>query len=127
MLVPDLILIDGGPGQLNAALQSLTEQGYAELPVLALSEGEELVHLPEQKHPLRLPRTSPALQLLQRIRDESHRFAVTQQRRQLSRRARGSLLLEVPGIGEKRRKALLKAGSIKALRKQRWKIGCRRA
>ena len=117
LLVPDLILIDGGPGQLNAALQSLTEQGYAELPVLALSEGEELVHLPEQKHPLRLPRTSPALQLLQRIRDESHRFAVTQQRRQLSRRARGSLLLEVPGIGEKRRKALLKAfGSIKALR-----------
>ncbi|HZK24026.1 MAG TPA: excinuclease ABC subunit UvrC [Oscillospiraceae bacterium] len=117
LLVPDLILIDGGRGQLNVALQALTEQDYALLPVIALSEEEELLHLPDQPQPLRLPRTSPALQLLQRVRDESHRYAITQQRKQLNRPARGSLLLEVPGIGEKRRKALLQAfGSIKALR-----------
>ena len=118
LLVPDLILIDGGRGQLNAALQTLTAQGYAMIPVIALAEEEEIVYRPEQAEPLRLSKNSPALQLLQRVRDEAHRYAITQQRRQRSRPARSSLLLDVPGIGEKRRKALLQAfGSIAAMKK----------
>lgn len=118
LLVPDLILIDGGRGQLNAALQALTAQGYTMIPVISLAEEEEIVFRPEHLEPLRLPKTSPALQLLQRVRDEAHRYAITQQRQQRSRPARGSLLLDVPGIGEKRRKALLQTfGSLSAMRK----------
>lgn len=118
-LVPDLILIDGGRGQLNAALQSLQENGYdAAVTAVALAEEEELIYRPGVSEPLRLPRSSLALQLLQRIRDEAHRFALTSQRRQRTRPSRGSVLLDVPGIGAKRRKALLRAfGSIEAMRR----------
>ncbi|NLM53264.1 MAG: excinuclease ABC subunit UvrC [Firmicutes bacterium] len=118
LLVPDLLLIDGGRGQLNTVLQTLNEIGYDFIPAVALAEEKELVFLPRQKEPLLLPRTSPALKLLQRIRDEAHRYAVTSQRKQRSRPARGSLLLSVPGIGEKRRKELLRTfGSLDAMRK----------
>ncbi|HHX73402.1 MAG TPA: excinuclease ABC subunit UvrC [Firmicutes bacterium] len=117
LLVPDLLLIDGGPGQLSAARQSLQEQGYGMLPVISLAEEEEVIYLPGRQEALRLPRTSPALQLLQRVRDEAHRYAVTTQRRQRSRPSRGSSLLAIPGIGDARRKALLRAfGSLSAMR-----------
>lgn len=118
LLIPDLLLIDGGRGQLNAVLQTLREKGFAFIPAVALAEEKELIILPGQREPLLLPRTAPALQLLQRIRDEAHRYAVTSQRKQRSRPSRGSLLLSVPGIGEKRRKELLRAfGSLAAMRK----------
>lgn len=117
LLAPDLILIDGGAGQLSSAQQSLHEAGFGLIPVISLAKEEELIRMTGQREPLKLPRTSPALQLLQRIRDEAHRFALTQQRRQRSRPERGSLLLDIPGIGEKRRKALLQTfGSITAMR-----------
>ncbi|NLM45859.1 MAG: excinuclease ABC subunit UvrC [Firmicutes bacterium] len=117
LLVPDLLLIDGGPGQLSAALQALEEQGFGMVPAISLAKEEELIYLPGRREALRLPRTSPALQLLQRVRDEAHRYAITAQRRQRSRPARGSSLLAVPGIGDARRKALLRTfGSLSAMR-----------
>ena len=116
LLAPDLILIDGGLGQLNAALSALNSLGLTDLAVISLAKEEELIFIPDKSEPLRLPKHLPALQLLQRIRDEAHRFAVTLQRKQRSVAKRGSILLDVPGIGEKRRKALLSHfGSLAAM------------
>lgn len=116
MVVPDLVLIDGGAGQLSSARQALAEQGYDHVPVIALAKEEELVFRVDRREPLRLPKTSAALQLLQRVRDEAHRFVITYQRKVRKRRGRSSKLLEVPGIGEARRKALLRHfGSIGAI------------
>ena len=118
MLVPDLMLIDGGLGQLSAVKQALAEVGLSRLPVVSLAKAEELVYVPGRQQPLRLSRVSPALQLLQRVRDEAHRFVVTYQRTLRNQGKRGSTLLDIPGIGEKRRKALLKHfGSIAAMRR----------
>ncbi|MBS4021820.1 MAG: excinuclease ABC subunit UvrC [Dethiobacter sp.] len=118
LLLPDLLLIDGGPGQLGVALQALAAAGLEVIPVAALAKEEELIYLPGRGEALRLPRTSPALQLLQRVRDEAHRFVVTYQRTLRSRAGRGSALLDVPGIGDKRRKALLRHfGSMTAIRR----------
>ncbi|MBS3899952.1 MAG: excinuclease ABC subunit UvrC [Dethiobacter sp.] len=115
--VPDLILIDGGRGQLSAALAALKSLGLDALPLVALAKEEELLFLPGERKPLRLAKQSPALQLLQRVRDEAHRFVVTYQRK-LRPGIKGSTLLSIPGIGEKRRKALLKHfGSITAMRR----------
>jgi excinuclease ABC subunit C len=117
LLVPDLMLIDGGSGQLSAVRQALAEVGLIRLPVVSLAKADELVYLPDRQQPLRLPRVSPALQLLQRVRDEAHRFVVTYQRTLRNQGKRGSTLLDIPGVGEKRRKALLKHfGSIAAMR-----------
>lgn len=117
MLVPDLILIDGGVGQLNAVRTALAALNLDELPVISLAKEEETVFLPDRHEPLRLPKQSPALQLLQRVRDEAHRFVVTYQRKQRPG-VKGSSLLDIPGIGEKRRKALLKHfGSLAAMRR----------
>jgi excinuclease ABC subunit C len=115
---PDLILVDGGAGQLGSALQTCALAGFPDLPVAALAKEAELVFLPGVREPLALPRSSPALQLLQRIRDEAHRFAVTYQRTLRGAKSRRSRLLEVPGIGEKRKTALLvHFGSMAALKK----------
>ena len=117
-VVPDLILVDGGAGQLGATLQALEHAGFTSIPVVALAKEAELIYRPGDLEPLNLPRNSPALQLLQRIRDEAHRFAVTYQRVLRGGAKRGSLLLEVPGIGEKRKIALLRHfGSLAALKK----------
>ncbi|MCL5982569.1 MAG: helix-hairpin-helix domain-containing protein, partial [Firmicutes bacterium] len=117
-VVPDLILVDGGAGQLGATLQALEHAGFTSIPVVALAKEAELIYRPGDLEPLNLPRNSPALQLLQRIRDEAHRFAVTYQRVLRGAAKRGSLLLEVPGIGEKRKIALLRHfGSLAALKK----------
>ncbi len=104
---PDLIVIDGGKGQLNAALQVERELGV-EIPTIGLAKQLEEVFLPGRSDSVLLPRTSPALFLLQRIRDEAHRFGLTYHRKLRTRRQTRSALDGVPGIGEKRRRALLK-------------------
>lgn len=115
--MPDLILIDGGRGQLNAALAALAELGVEETPIAALAKREEEVYLPECPEPLRLPRGDAALQLLQQIRDEAHRFAVSRHRRRRSARTLHSRLDELAGIGPRRRKQLLtRFGSVAGVR-----------
>lgn len=107
--VPDLLVIDGGRGQLNAALAAVEEVGLGStVSVIALAKREELVFVPWAREPLRLSADHPALQLLQRVRDEAHRFALGYHR---ARRAAGtttSLLDQLPGIGEKRKQAIIR-------------------
>ncbi len=107
-MMPDLVLIDGGRGQLNAALQALTGLGVEETPLVGLAKREEELYLVDHPEPLRLPRSHPGLRLLQQIRDEAHRFAVTRHRRRRSKRHLGSRLDQLPGIGPRRRKLLLR-------------------
>lgn len=115
--MPDLILIDGGRGQLNAALESLSKLGVEETPLVALAKGEEVLYLPEEPEPLRLARRDPGLRLLQQIRDESHRFAVSRHRRRRRSRSLRSNLDLISGIGPKRRRRLLvHFGSVEAVR-----------
>jgi excinuclease ABC subunit C len=115
--MPDLILIDGGRGQLNAALEALTELGVEETPIVGLAKREEELYLPATPEPLRLKRRDPGLRLLQRIRDEAHRFAVGRHRSRRSKAALASRLDDLPGIGPRRRKALLKRfGSLEGVR-----------
>lgn len=111
--LPDLILIDGGRGQLNAALEALAELGVEETPVASLAKREEEIYLPERPDPLRLPRTDAGLKLLQEIRDESHRFALHRHRRRRSKRTLKSRLDDLPGVGPKRKKLLIQTfGSL---------------
>lgn len=115
--LPDLILIDGGRGQLNAALEALAGLGVEETPVVALAKREEEIYLPERPEPLRLRRDDPGLQLLMRVRDEAHRFAVSRHRRRRSKRTLSSRLDEIPGIGPKRRRLLVQRfGSVDGAR-----------
>lgn len=115
-VLPDLLLIDGGKGQLSAALEVLFEYNM-QLPVVALAKREELVFQPGREEPLRLARDSAALQLLQRVRDEAHRFANAYHRQLRGRRVVYSVLDEVPGIGEKRKRELIRRfGSVRRLR-----------
>jgi len=110
--------VDGGKGQLSVALKALEEQGLSGIEVAALAKREELVFRPGRPEPIRLPPGSPALKLLQRIRDEAHRFAVDYHRRLRGKRALGSFLDSVPGIGPKRRELLLsRFGSLEGLRR----------
>jgi excinuclease ABC subunit C len=114
--LPDLVLIDGGKGQLSAAVRTLGELGLEEQPIASLAKEEELLFVPALDDPVRLPRDSAALQLVQRVRDEAHRVAVTFHRKRRSRRALTSVLEHVPGIGPKRCKALLRRfGSLKRI------------
>ncbi|RME94869.1 MAG: excinuclease ABC subunit UvrC, partial [Verrucomicrobia bacterium] len=116
--LPDLILIDGGKGQLNAALGELRRLGLGHIPVIGLAKEFEEIYRPGEKEPLRLSADSGALKLLQRVRDESHRFANTYNARLRLRRISESLLDEFPGIGEARKKALLKHfGSMQRLQR----------
>jgi len=104
--LPQLILIDGGAQQLAFAKEALGEIGL-DLPVLALAKKEEEVYLPGIPDPLRLDRSDPALLLLERVRDEAHRFAVSSHQRRRDRRLRGSRLEGIPGIGRNRAARLL--------------------
>ncbi len=116
-VLPDLILIDGGKGQLNAALEVLQEYGLDNLAVASLAKQREELFIPAQSEPVILPRDSQALYLVQRVRDEAHRFAVSYHRTVRRKRGLASQLEEVPGIGPKRRQALLQHfGSIEAVR-----------
>lgn len=114
---PDLILIDGGKGQLSSAQKSLEELGL-NLSVISLAKQEEIIFRGDGKDPLDLPATSPALRLLQQVRDEAHRFALSYHRTLRSKEFRKGSLDEVPGIGPTRKKALLKHfGSLDAIKK----------
>jgi excinuclease ABC subunit C len=116
--LPDLILVDGGPGQLGAAVRALASEGLPMLPILGLAKREEEIHLERGGEPVRLDRSSPALQLLQRIRDEAHRFAIGAHRRKRTRRTLRTELRDVPGIGEATAKKLLRAfGSLEGVRR----------
>ncbi len=114
--MPDLVLLDGGKGQLNAAVSSLSGLGL-KLNTAALAKEFEHIFIPERDAPIILPRDSPALSLLQRIRDEAHRFALTYHRKLRGKSVMQSELDGVKGIGEKKKSALLKYfGSVKALK-----------
>jgi excinuclease ABC subunit C len=121
---PDLLFIDGGLGQLNAALEALDELEIADLKVVAIAKGptrkpglEELI-VPERELPLRLPPDSPALHLIQRIRDEAHRFAITGHRARREKARVTSSLEEIEGLGPARRRALLTAfGGLPAVKR----------
>ena len=105
--LPDLMVIDGGKGQLGAAVDAARAVQLERLPIVSLAKREEEVFLPGQPDPLRLSRRSPSLKLLQRARDEAHRFAVGYSRKRRSARTITSELLRIPGVGPSRRRALL--------------------
>lgn len=113
---PDLILIDGGKGQLSAAIKARDEL-HIDIPFLALAEKREEIYLAGRSEPVILPVDSPGLLLLRRIRDEAHRFALAYHRNLRGRTTRGSLLDDIPGVGPKRKRDLLKHfGSVKKIR-----------
>jgi excinuclease ABC subunit C len=115
--VPGLVVVDGGPPQVAAAQRALDELGIDDVPVCGLAKRLEEVWLPSQEDPVVLPRTSEGLYLLQRVRDEAHRFAITHHRSRRSKTMVESLLDDVAGLGEVRRKSLLKRfGSLRRLR-----------
>ncbi|MFW6022251.1 MAG: excinuclease ABC subunit UvrC [Halanaerobiaceae bacterium] len=116
--LPDLILIDGGKGQLNAAYEILTKLGLSHLPIMGLAKREEEVFVPDRQEPIIIPGNSPALHLIQRVRDEAHRFAVSYHRNLRSRRLTHTMLDDIPGVGPARRQALLQYfGSLAEIRK----------
>jgi len=115
--LPDLIVIDGGKGQLNAALAELEKLGQGNLAVIGLAKEYEEIYRPGESEPLRLSHESGALKLLQRVRDESHRFANTYNAQLRLKRISESILDDFPGIGQQRKAALLKKfGSVQRLR-----------
>ncbi|MDB4913584.1 MAG: UvrABC system protein [Gemmatimonadetes bacterium] len=115
--LPDLVLIDGGKGQLNAAADAMKALGLEALPIASLAKREEEIFLLGRSESLRLPRRSPALRMLQQARDEAHRFAITFQRKRRAVRTITSDLLRIPGVGDNKRRLLLTAfGSIQAVR-----------
>ncbi|MFN2484857.1 MAG: excinuclease ABC subunit UvrC, partial [Candidatus Limnocylindria bacterium] len=115
--LPDLVIVDGGKGQLSVALGVLHEMGLSEIPVVGLAKRFEEPHVPDRGAPIVLPATSQGLYLLQRIRDEAHRFAITYHREVRGKRALSSVFDDVPGIGPTRKRALLKRfGSVRRLR-----------
>ncbi|HEU4452763.1 MAG TPA: helix-hairpin-helix domain-containing protein, partial [Longimicrobium sp.] len=114
--LPDLAVIDGGKGQLGAAMKALAELNLPQQPVISLAKREEEVFLPGRPDPVRMPRRSPALRLLQRLRDEAHRFAVGYNRKLRTKRTVRSELSTIPGVGASRQKALLERfGSMRAV------------
>ena len=115
--LPDMVLIDGGRGQLNAALTALNKLGVDGVTVAGLAKREEEIYVPEREEPIRLDRHDPALQLLQMVRDETHRFAVSSHRRRRSKRMLHSELDDLPGIGQKRRRLLIERfGSVSGVK-----------
>jgi len=128
--LPDLIVVDGGKGQLNAALAALRISNFKfliskqipnskpQIPIIGLAKRLEEIYLPDKKNPIILPHNNPALQLLQRLRDEAHRFGITFHRKLRSKEAVKSALDDIPGIGPKTKK-LLKAnfGSVANIKK----------
>jgi excinuclease ABC subunit C len=115
---PDLVLIDGGKGQLTAAYAALEELGLANLVAVGIAKKEELLYTRDREDPIALASNDPALLLVQRIRDEAHRFAVTFHRRARTMRDLKSELDHVPGVGPRRRKTLLTTfGSLAGVRR----------
>ena len=115
--LPDLVVIDGGKGQLSAAHAALEAVGLGAMPVISLAKREEEIFVLGRSESLRLPRRSPALRMLQQARDEAHRFAITFQRKRRSMRTITSELMRIPGVGESKRRQLLAAfGSLQGVR-----------
>ncbi|MHB1355245.1 MAG: excinuclease ABC subunit UvrC [Anaerolineae bacterium] len=116
-IMPDLVIVDGGKGQLSAALEALGELGMSQVAVVGLAKQNEELFLPDRSAPVLLARDSQALYLVQRIRDEAHRFAITYHRQLRAKTGLTSTLDEIEGIGPQRRKALLKCfGSLEGIR-----------
>ena len=116
-IVPDLVLIDGGKGHLGAALQVFLELGIDSIALASLAKENEELFVPQVPEPIVLPRSSQGLFLVQRVRDEAHRFAITYHRQRRSKKSTASMIDLVPGIGPKRRRMLLRRfGSVKAVR-----------
>jgi len=116
-IVPDLILIDGGKGQLNAGITAMKEVGGTSIPIMSLAKENEEIFIPGRSRPIILPRTSPGLRLLQHLRDEAHRFAISYFQKVHKRETFVSIFDNIEGIGSKRRRALLKKfGSVKRLK-----------
>jgi len=115
---PQLLLVDGGKGQLTSAVNVLKELGLSdEIPVASLAKQFEEVFVPGRSESIMLPRQSEALYMLQRIRDESHRFAITYHRQLRDKRMRKSVLDDIPGLGPTRKKRLMReVGSVKAIK-----------
>jgi excinuclease ABC subunit C len=114
---PDLVLIDGGKGQLSAALAAMREAGAGDIPAAGLAKENEELFIPGRAKPIVLPRSSPGLQLLQRLRDEAHRFALGYHQRVRKKQAFASALDGIPGVGPKRKRALLRQfGSVRAIK-----------
>jgi excinuclease ABC subunit C len=115
-MLPDLILIDGGRGHLNAGLEAMAPTGYT-IPMISLAKRLEEVYKPDLDEPILLPRDSRALRLLQRVRDEAHRFAIAYHHKLREKSVKRSILDSIPGVGEKRRKALIRQfGSLAGVR-----------
>jgi excinuclease ABC subunit C len=115
--VPDLVIIDGGKGQLGAVLDVMRDLDLPDVPVCGLAKQHEEIFVKDVSEPIMLPRNSDALYLVQRIRDEAHRFAITYHRQLRGKKATQSVLDTIPGIGPKRKRALLrKFGSVKGIR-----------
>ncbi len=116
--LPDLVVVDGGKGQLSAAIEALVEIGCPPLPVIGLAKRNEEIFLPGRSEPVILGRHDPALRMLQALRDEAHRFAITYHRALRNQRIEQSKLDEIPGIGDNRKRQLLTAfGSLRELAK----------
>ena len=114
--LPDLVILDGGKGQLSAGLAALADAGRLQIPIVALAKEREELFVPNRPDPIVLPRTAQGLYLVQRIRDEAHRFAVTYHQKVRSRRAVRSILDDIAGVGPARKRALLrKFGSVRAM------------
>jgi excinuclease ABC subunit C len=116
-MLPDLIVVDGGKGQLSADVEVLAALGLPEIPIVGLAKEREELFLPGRPDPVVLPPTSPALYLVQRLRDEAHRFAITYHRDLRRKAAVKSAFDDLPGIGPARKRALLRTfGSAKRVR-----------
>ena len=116
-IIPDLVLIDGGRGQLNAALEVREELGLNSIPIISLAKENEEVFIPGEPKPVYIAKDSPALHILQRARDEAHRFAISYHQKLRRKQAVTSALDDISGIGPRRKKALLKKfGSVEAIK-----------
>ncbi|MCH2411217.1 helix-hairpin-helix domain-containing protein [Myxococcota bacterium] len=115
--MPDLVIIDGGKGQLGAVLDTMRDLDLPDVPVCGLAKRHEEIFVKDLSEPIILPRSSEALYLIQRIRDEAHRFAITYHRQLRQKKMTRSVLDTIQGIGPKRKRALLrKFGSVKGIR-----------
>ena len=115
-IIPDLVLIDGGKGQLNAAQAAMHEVGADSVPIASLAKENEQLFIPQRTKPIILPGNSPGLQRLQRLRDEAHRFALSYHQKIRQKRTFASVLDSIPGIGLRRKRALLRQfGSVRAI------------
>ena len=116
--LPDLVIVDGGKGQLSSALKELKKLGLEDLPIIGIAKKNEEIHRPGATAPLRIPHETGALKLLQRIRDEAHRFANSYHQLLMKRRIEESVLDDCPGLSEVRKKNLLKRfGSVSRIKK----------